>query len=156
MEALCVGPISERHRPAALHALGLHETPKIHFLGDLHDTAEVPGTLARCGNQLLGVTLYTLKENRMLFLRTAVASPNPALLQALLTCTERQALHRGCRVAQLYLQQPPSQAVRAYQGLGYRVVALYPASVSGHLGAEHGQDIVELEKSLQRARQFAF
>ena len=112
--------------------------------------------MARCQDRLLGVTLHSLdKETQTVrFVRTAAVSA--AVLRALLTCAERQALREGCRRAQTFLTVSAPQLVRCYQDMGYRVVALYPASVAGHWGAQHGQDVIELEKPLQRAPQRTF
>ena len=153
MEALCVGPLASQHRPLALRALGIPDNAWIHFQGGLKDPAELPGMSARCEDRLLGVTLYTIEDKSIRFLRTAAVSA--PVLKALLTCGERQALRQGCRTAHIYLTQSAPQLVKAYKECGYRIVALYPASVAGHLGAEHGQDVLELEKPLQKVRQFA-
>jgi DNA-3-methyladenine glycosylase I len=119
--------LSEDNRPAAMGLLvELWGTTRMVSRGELWDAADLPGFIAREGEQLVGVATYRIRGGDCELATLNSVVEGIGVGSALIAAVRQAALTAGCARLWLITTNDNTQALRFYQKRDFRLAALYP------------------------------
>lgn len=124
--SLVVEPLSKRHRPWAndllTHSWGSTKTVS---RGRLYDASQLPGFVAVIAGEWVGLVTYRIEDRECELTTLNSLRPKLGIGSRLVETVREVAANAGCNRLWLITTNDNTVALRFYQRLGFRLVALH-------------------------------